>query len=118
MEVDLYGQVYAESSSRGFQSGPGGASDFARGARASADGLRIIALPASAGTGSRIVAPGAGHGPVSLSRFDVDIIVTEYGAADLRGKSHTQRAAALIAIAAPDHREPLERAWHSVAVQI
>jgi acyl-CoA hydrolase len=118
MEVDLYGQVHAEASARGFQSGPGGASDYARGARASSGGLRIIALPASAGGASRIVAPGRGHGPVSLSRFDVDVIVTEHGTADLRGKDHNQRAAALIAIAASDHREALERSWHPVAAQI
>ena len=118
MEVDLFGQIYAEASSRGFQSGPGGASDFARGARAGAGGLRIIALPSSAGGISRIVAPGNGHGPVSLSRFDADLIVTEHGTADLRSTTYHQRAAALIAIAAPDHREALERAWHAVAAQI
>lgn len=118
MEVDLFGQIYAEASSRGFQSGPGGASDYARGAKASDGGLRIIALPATAGAASRILPPGAGHGPISLSRFDVDVIVTEHGAADLRGQSHHQRAAALIAIAAPEHREALERAWHPVAAQI
>lgn len=118
MEVDLYGQVFAESSSRGFRSGPGGASDYARGARRSPCGLRIIALPSSAMGTSRIVAPGAGHGPVSLSRFDVDCIVTEYGIADLRAKTYGDRAAALIAIAAPEAREPLERAWREVARQL
>lgn len=118
MAVDLFGQVYSEASSRGFQSGPGGASDYARGARVSNGGLRIIALPAAAGPTSRIVAPGQGHGPVSLSRFDVDAVVTEHGAADLRGKAYPERAAALIAIASPDHREALERAWHPLAAQI
>ncbi|MFM5884103.1 MAG: acetyl-CoA hydrolase/transferase family protein [Novosphingobium sp.] len=118
MEVDLFGQVHAEASSRGFQSGPGGASDFARGARASAGGLRIIALPATAGQTSRIVAPGAGSGPVSLSRFDVDVVVTEHGTADLRSASYDRRAKALIAIAAPEHREMLDRAWHAVAAHI
>lgn len=117
MEVDLFGQVFAEASSRGFQSGPGGASDYARAGRRSEGGLRIIALPASAGAISRIVAPGEGHGPVSLSRFDVDIIVTEHGVADLRHKDYDARAAALIAIAAPDHREPLERTWRTLAAQ-
>jgi hypothetical protein len=114
MEVDLFGQAFAESSARGFQSGPGGASDYARGARASAGGLRIIALPATAGSRSRIVAPGAGHGPVSLSRFDVDMVATEHGVADLRFKDHSARARALIAIAAPAHRDDLARAWHAV----
>jgi hypothetical protein len=115
MEVDLFGQVFAEASSRGFQSGPGGAGDFARGARRSPGGLRIIALPAEAGGASRIVAPGAGHGPVSLGRFDVDVIVTEYGAADLRYCDYPARAAALIAIAAPAQREALEQAWQGYA---
>ena len=118
MEVDLFGQAYAEASSRGFQSGPGGASDYARGARRGPGGLRIIALPAAAKDISRIVPPGAGHGPVSLSRFDIDIIVTEHGIADLRALDYTQRAAALIAIAAPEHRDALSSAWHSVAAQI
>ncbi len=111
MEVDLYGQVHAEASSRGFMSGPGGAGDFARGARASRGGLRIIALPSSVGTTSRIVAAGAGHGPVSLSRFDLDLVVTEHGVADLRDLGHEQRAQALISIAAPGHREDLARGW-------
>jgi acyl-CoA hydrolase len=115
MEVDLFGQVYAESSSRGFVSGPGGASDYARGARASEGGLRIIALPSAAGAISRIVAPSAAHGPVSLSRFDTDLVVTEHGIADLRLADYGSRAAALIAIAAPEHREALEHAWHDVA---
>lgn len=118
MEVDLFGQIFAESSSRGFQSGPGGASDYARGARRSPGGLRIIALPASARGVSRIVAPGKGHGPVSLSRFDADCVVTEHGIADLRFKTPRERAAALIAVAAPDHREALENAWRETARQI
>jgi acyl CoA:acetate/3-ketoacid CoA transferase beta subunit len=111
MEVDLYGQVHAEASSRGFMSGPGGAGDYARGARASATGLRIIALPSTARDTSRIVPAGKGHGPVSLSRFDVDVVVTEHGIADMRELGHVARAQALIAIAAPDHREALARSW-------
>jgi Acetyl-CoA hydrolase/transferase C-terminal domain len=115
MEVDLFGQVFAESSARGFQSGPGGASDYARAGRRSAGGLRIIALPATAKGASRLVAPGRGHGPVSLSRFDVDCVVTENGIADLRGKSWAQRALALITVAAPDHRDALTMAWREIA---
>ena len=109
--VDLYGQVHAEASARGFMSGPGGAGDYARGARTGADGLRIVALPATAGAVSRIVPASAGHGPVSLSRFDVDLVVTENGIADLRNLDHEARARALIAIAAPAHREYLSRTW-------
>ncbi len=98
-------------------SGPGGASDYARAARQSPGGLRIIALPASAAKGaiSRIVAPGGGAGPVSLGRFDVDIIVTEYGAADLRGLTYDGRAQALIAVAPEDHRDALTAAWTGFA---
>lgn len=117
MEVDLFGQVHAEASARGFQSGPGGASDYARAGRNSPGGQRIIALPASAGTTSRIVAAGRGHGPVSLSRFDVDCIVTEHGIADLRLKDHAARASAIIAIAAPEHRDSLSEQWRAIAAQ-
>lgn len=110
LEVDLYGQAYAEAGPEGWMSGPGGASDFAR-AAAIGDGLRIVALPSTARHASRIVAPCAARGPVSLGRFDVDVVVTEYGAADLRGLGHDARAAAVVAIAAPEHRERLARAW-------
>jgi hypothetical protein len=112
LEVDLYGQAYAELTPAGLMSGPGGASDFTRGARAGG-GIRIIALPASAGGGriSRIVAPGVGAGPVSLSRMDVDIVVTEHGAADLRAQSYAARAESLIKVAAPAHRPGLAAAW-------
>lgn len=114
LEVDLLGQVYSEAGPGGLTSGPGGALDFARGAKL-AGGLRIIALPASAakGTLSRIVAPGAGKGPVSLTRLDVDVIVTEVGAADLRGLSHDARAERLVAIADPAHQPALAEAWRT-----
>ena len=99
-------------------SGPGGASDFARGVWA-AGGLRILALAASVGHGksSRIVAPGESLGPVSLGRMDTDVVVTEYGAADLRGLGHHERARALIAVAPPDHRERLAQRWSAVAAR-
>jgi acyl-CoA hydrolase len=119
LEVDLLGQAYAEVTPKGLMSGPGGASDFARGARLR-DGLRIVALSASAGSGkvSRIIAPGAGAGPVSLSRMDIDLVVTEYGIADLRDTGYGARADALIAIAAPDHRDALQTAWDDYAQQL
>ena len=118
MEVDLLGQAYAEMGPGGLMSGPGGASDFARGAYG-AGGLRIVALPASAGRGaiSRIVRPGAGAGPVSLGRMDTDIVVTEFGAADLRGFGHSERAKTLISIAPPDHRDTLEKGWAALAAK-
>ncbi|MEY2927773.1 MAG: hypothetical protein RL367_2250 [Pseudomonadota bacterium] len=117
LEVDLFGQVYSELGPKGLMSGPGGASDYGRAARLSPGGLRIIALASSAarGTISRIVAPGGGAGPVSLSRFDVDIIVTEHGVADLREQDYASRAERLIAIAPPDHREKLRADWAKFA---
>ena len=116
LDVDLFGQAYGEVGPRGLMSGPGGASDFARGAKAGG-GLRIVALPAAAegGAKSRIVAPGCGVGPVSLGRMDIDVVVTEHGAADLRGLGHHARAQQLIAIASPDHRETLQAAWQKTA---
>ena len=115
IEVDLFGQAYAELTPRGLMSGPGGASDFARGARG--HGVRIVALAAQAADNSvsRIVAPGVGSGPVSLGRMDVDVVVTEHGAADLRLLGHAARAEALIAIAAPDYRDALAGKWSDIA---
>jgi acyl-CoA hydrolase len=100
----------------GLMSGPGGASDFARGVKV-AGGLRIVALAATAAKGkiSRIVAPGRGSGPASLGRFDTDIVVTEHGAADLRDLDHHQRARALISVAAPDHQPELSDRWSATS---
>lgn len=116
LEVDLLGQAYSELGPGGLMSGPGGASDYARAVKI-ADGLRILALPSSAGRGkiTRIVAPCAGLGPVSLGRMDFDVVVTEHGAADLRGRDYDERANALISVAAPAHRENLAEAWKSFA---
>ncbi len=106
IEVDLLGQAYAEAMPKGLVSGPGGASDFAAGARGQ-DGLRLLVLPATAGKSSRIIRPDQAQGPVSLGRFDTDIVVTEHGTADLRGLSRQGRAEALIAIAAPEFQQNL-----------
>ncbi len=111
IEVDLTGQVCADSIGRYFFSGFGGQVDFIRGAARSKGGKPIIALPATAKKGklSRIVpilAEGAG---VTTSKGDVHFIVTEYGVADLYGKTIRQRMKALIDIAHPDFREELER---------
>ncbi len=118
-EVDLFGQAYAEVGPKGLMSGPGGATDFARGARM-AGGLRIVALAATAAKGkvSRIVTPNAGAGPVSLSRMDVDFVVTEFGIADLRGKTYDQRATELIAIAHPAHRDALGAQWREFSQRL
>jgi len=111
VEVDLSGQVNAESVGRRMFSGVGGQVDFVRGAAMSRGGRSIIALPSTAagGTASRIVAELAPGGVVTTSRCDVDCVVTEYGTAHLRGRTLRQRAEALAAIAHPDFREGLER---------
>ena len=109
--VDLLGQAYSERTAKGWMSGTGGATDFARGA-ALGNGLRIVALPARTGTVSRIIAANEGEGPVTLAREDIDVVVTEHGAADLRGLDTNERARALIAIAEPLARETLSRGWH------
>lgn len=116
LEVDLFGQAYAELTPKGLMSGPGGAQDFAAGARLGG-GLRVVALPATAarGTIGRIILPGLSPGPVALSRMDIDIVATEFGAADLRGQDFAGRAAALIAVAAPDHRPALEEGWDAIS---
>jgi acetyl-CoA hydrolase len=110
IEVDLTGQVCADSIGHRLYSGVGGQVDFIRGAARSAGGKPIIALPATAanGTVSRIVwqlKPGAG---VVTTRGDVHYVVTEYGVAYLHGKTIAQRVRALIDIAHPDFREELE----------
>ncbi len=109
LQVDLTGQVCADSLGTYFYSGIGGQVDFIRGASRSHQGRPIIALPSTAAGGkvSRItptLTPGAG---VVTSRGDVHYVVTEYGIADLHGKTIRERAMALIHIAHPDHREQL-----------
>ncbi|MBN1670493.1 MAG: GNAT family N-acetyltransferase [Kiritimatiellae bacterium] len=109
LEVDLTGQVCADSLGTRFYSGIGGQVDFNRGASRSPGGRAIIALPSTARGGdvSRIVArlsPGAG---VVTTRGDVHFVVTEHGVAYLHGKSVQERAIALIAIAHPAFRELL-----------
>lgn len=109
LQVDLMGQVNAEMiGSRQF-SGIGGQVDFVRGVSRSKDGKSIIALPATASGGkiSRIACELDRGAAVSTSRNDVHHIVTEYGVANLRGKSLRERAIALIAIAHPDFRAAL-----------
>jgi acyl-CoA hydrolase len=109
VEVDLTGQVNAEQVGRAIIGGIGGQADFARGASRSPGGCSIIALPAAtSGAAGRIVARLSG--PVTTPRADVDVVVTEHGAADLRGCGLAGRRRRLIAIAAPEAREALERA--------
>jgi 4-hydroxybutyrate CoA-transferase len=112
IEVDLTGQVCADSIGHRMYSGVGGQMDFIRGAALAEEGRAIIALPSSAqgGTSSRIVSSlheGAG---VVTTRAHVRTIVTEWGVAELYGQSLRERARRLIAIAHPDFRDELTAA--------
>ncbi len=119
IEVDLTGQVVADSIGHRLYSGVGGQMDFIRGAALAPEGRAIIALPSTAadGTVSRITATlheGAG---VVTTRAHVRTVVTEWGVADLFGRSLRERAQALIGIAHPDLREDLRadaRRFHLV----
>ena len=111
IEIDLTGQVCADSIGTRIYSGTGGQLDFVRGAKLSKGGKAIIALASRTNKGlAKIVPtlkPGAG---VVTPRADVQWVVTEFGAVNLYGKSLQERAKLLISIAHPSHREDLERA--------
>lgn len=109
LQVDLMGQVNAESIGDMQFSGTGGQVDFVRGASMSNRGRSIIAMPstASKGTISKIVMNLDLGSTVTTSRNDVDYVVTEYGIAILKGKTLRERAKALISIAHPDFRQQL-----------
>jgi 4-hydroxybutyrate CoA-transferase len=110
LKIDLMGQVNAEAIGLSQFSGPGGQVDFIRGAYRSKGGKSIIALPSTAakGTKSRIVCRLDEGSVVTTSRCDVHYVVTEYGVAEMRGKTLRQRGRALIDIAHPDFRKALE----------
>ena len=114
IEVDITGQVCADSIGSNIYSGFGGQVDFVRGAMLSEGGKSIIAFPSLTSKGESKIVPflkqGAG---VVTTRAHVQYIVTEYGVAELFGKNLHQRAKALINIAHPNHREALERAVFS-----
>lgn len=133
VQIDLTGQVCAESIGTTLYSGVGGQMDFMRGAALARRGRPIIALPATAraphngvhdllpgelapvdGQVSRIVPVLAQGAAVTTSRAHVHYVVTEYGIAALHGRDLVERARALIAIAAPAFREELERAAHDL----
>lgn len=111
VQIDLTGQVCADSIGKKFYSGTGGQVDFIYGASLSEGGKAIIAMPSCTKNGVSKIAPtimeGAG---VVTSRAHVHWVVTEYGAVDLYGRSMEERAKLLISIAHPDHREELDRA--------
>ena len=109
LEIDLTGQVNAESIGGDYIGAVGGQVDFVRAGGRSPGGASIIALPSAArgGTLSRIVARLSG--PVTTARSDVDVVATENGAVRLRGLALRERVRAMIGLAAPQHRESLER---------
>ena len=109
LSIDLTGQVSADSIGTRFYSGVGGQMDFMRGAALSEHGRAIIALPSTAARGSisRITAILANGAGVVTSRAHVRTVVTEYGVAELFGRTIRERAASLIAIAHPDFRDAL-----------
>lgn len=110
IEIDLTGQICADTISNKQYSGVGGQMDFMRGASLSQGGKPIFAMTAATAKGISKITPylkqGAG---VTTTRAHVHYVVTEYGIANLFGKNLQQRAKALIAIAHPDHREALEK---------
>ncbi len=113
LEIDLSGQINAESINEEQVSGVGGQFDFVEGAYFSRGGISITALSSTAAQGkiSRIVPYLPPQATVTIPRYMADIVVTEYGVAKLRGKSISQRAEALISIAHPDFRDRLWEAF-------
>jgi 4-hydroxybutyrate CoA-transferase len=111
IEIDLTGQIVADSIGHRMYSGVGGQMDFIRGASLAAEGRAIIALPATAAGGarSRIVASLQDGAGVVTTRAHARTVVTEHGIAELWGRSLRERAKALIAIAAPEFRDELTR---------
>lgn len=109
VEVDLTGNVNSEIAAGRYLGAIGGLPDFVRGAAVSPGGRAIIALPSTTPDGrhSRIVTTLSGR-PISVPRADADLVVTEYGVADLRGRSFRERAERLRAIAHPDFRDRLQ----------
>jgi acyl-CoA hydrolase len=108
LEVDLTGQVNAEAIGSEYIGAVGGQVDYVRAASQSEGGVSIVALPSAGKKGdSKIVSKLSG--PVTTARSDVDVIATEHGIARLRGKSLRERVKAMVAIAAPEHRDRLLR---------
>ena len=114
VEVDLTGQVNAEQSGDQYLGGTGGQVDYVRAGARSPGGHSIIALPATAKGGKVSRISAALSGPVTTARSDVDVIVTEFGAAELKGQTLAERTRRLVNIAHPDFREELDRAAYVI----
>lgn len=114
--VDLFGQSVAESVGGSVIAGVGGSADFAEGAHLSEGGFRVIALKSTTRSGaSTIVATHDPADTVTACHHSVDVVVTEHGAAWLRGRTRSQRREALISVAAPEHRPVLAERSASLA---
>ena len=112
IEIDVTGQVNAESAAGRYLGAVGGQVDFVRGGAASPEGRSIIALPATTADEMRSrISVHLRDAPVTTARSDVDLVVTEFGVADLRGQSLRDRARRLIDIAHPKFRDQLGREW-------
>ncbi len=114
IEVDLTGQVNAEQSGAAYLGGTGGQVDFVRAGARSPGGRAIIALSSTAKGGTISKITPSLSGPVTTARTEVDVIVTEFGAAELKGQTLAERTRRLIAIAHPDFQEALEREAHTI----
>ncbi|MEO6628999.1 MAG: acetyl-CoA hydrolase/transferase C-terminal domain-containing protein, partial [Aquihabitans sp.] len=116
-EVDLLGQCASETVAGRLWSGSGGQADFARGALDAAHGRAFVVTRATVRDGrSRIVARLSPGSVVTTDKNTVDHVVTEFGVAELRGRSVSDRALALISIADPRHREDLSRSAHELGL--
>lgn len=112
IQVDVTGQVCADSIGADMFSGVGGQMDFIRGASLSEGGKAIIALPSQTSKGISRIVPFLNKGAgVVTTRSHVQYIATEYGVADLYGKTLKQRVKALVNIAHPDHREAIDKSY-------
>ncbi len=116
LAVDLLGQVAADALEGRQYSGIGGHVDFVAGAALSPGGRSLICLPSTASVGgerrSRLVAQLPAGTLVTTPRHEVDVVITEHGAAELAGRSVEERALALIEVAHPQHRDALGQDWH------
>jgi acyl-CoA hydrolase len=115
LAIDLYGQVAADVIGGGQHSGIGGHEDFIAGAGLAAGGRSLVCLPATTRVAGRLVSRiharlDAGM-LVTTPRHQLDVVVTEFGAADLLGLTVEERARALVAVAHPDFRDELREAW-------
>jgi acyl-CoA hydrolase len=114
VEVDLTGQVNAEQSGSAYPGGTGGSVDFVRAGSRSPGGHAIIALSSTAKGGSISKIVSTLSGPVTTARSEVDLIITEFGVAELKGQTLAERSRRMVAIAHPDFRDELDRAAYDI----